>query len=97
MNDRLDLLFAGLAGGPTDRRLDHFEVEVARDIRRLRVQNQAGARLTPIRFVSLGLAMAVGVTVGSIVAMKTIAASPPLSPFLVAANLAPSTLLEDER
>ncbi len=97
MNERLDQLFAGLAGWPTDRDLGDFEVELIRGIRRLRVQNIAAATLAPIRFASVGLALAIGVTVGSVVAMENITAPPPLSPFSVAANLAPSSLLEGGR
>ena len=97
MHDRLDPLIARLAAAPTDRGLDYLESEVSRRIGRLRVQDQAAATSTPIRFASVGLALAVGVTVGGMVATRNYAAPRPPSPFSVAGNLAPSTLLEDGR
>jgi hypothetical protein len=97
MNDRLDQLLAQMANDPSDRNLDSFELEVAGEIRRLRVQKFTSAAITPVRFASVGMALAVGVTVGGVVARRNITTPPPLSPFAVAADLAPSTLLESRR
>ena len=97
MNDRLERLFAGLAAEPTDRGLEHFELEVIRTIRSLSRRASTESALAPIGFASVGLALAVGLTVGGAVAARNLAAPRPPSPFAVVANLAPSSLLEKER
>jgi hypothetical protein len=97
MNEQLDSLIERLSAEPTDRQLGSFESEVSRRIRLRRVQLQAAAALVPVRLASIGLALAVGVTTGGVVATRSFAAPRPRSPFAVADNLAPSTLLEDGR
>ena len=97
MDERLDQLFERLAAAPADRSLDFLDFEVGRDIRRRRTEARAASALVPVRFASIGLALAMGVTVGGVIAATAIVAPHQPGAFAMAANLAPSTLLEDGR
>lgn len=94
MNERLDELVAHLATGPLDRSLDGLEAEVSRSIATRRRDARTAAALAPVRVASIGLALAMGVTVGSAVAAGAAVTMHPYGTFSAAAHLAPSTLLE---
>ena len=93
MNDRLDHLLERLAATPTDCPLDAFEAGVSRGIVQRRSQARTAMALAPVRFASIGLALAMGVTVGGL----TVATARQPAGFSSAVDLAPSTLLEDGR
>jgi hypothetical protein len=94
MDKRLDQLFEQLAAAPADRSLDFLDFEVGRAIGRRRGEARIASALAPVRVASVGLALAMGVTVGGVTAIVA-----PLQPasFSMAANLAPSTLLDSGR
>jgi hypothetical protein len=94
MTLNIDELVQRLAAQPLDRSLDSLELEISRGIARRRADLKTSAALAPVRFASIGLALAMGVTVGSLVAASTISTPQQLSTFSVSAHLAPSTLLE---
>ena len=94
MNERLDHLVERLAASATDRSLDHFEAHVNRGIAERRTQARTASALAPIRVASIGLALAIGVTVGGIIAASSVPAPHPAGAFFAAADLAPSTLLD---
>ncbi|MDB5459466.1 MAG: hypothetical protein JWO72_1207 [Caulobacteraceae bacterium] len=95
MTDRLDHLVTRLAAAPTDRALDDFGAEVSRAIARRRMQAHAALALAPVGVASIVVALAMGVTVGSMTAAA--APSAGSNTFSIAADLAPSTLLEGAR
>ena len=97
MSERLDLLIGQLAVAPTDRTLDQVEAEVFRGIGRQRAQGRAAAALTPVGVATVGLALAMGVVVGGLTTATDANSLRHSDSFSVAANLAPSTLLEGER
>ncbi|MEO6338757.1 MAG: hypothetical protein ABIO39_01855 [Caulobacteraceae bacterium] len=97
MTDRLDHLMAGLAAAPTDHTLDGFDGDVARGVARQSAEARAAASLTPARIVSVGLALAIGVTAGGVAAASAISTSKQFNSFAVHPHLAPSTLLEGGR
>ncbi|HQR88588.1 MAG: hypothetical protein B7Y81_16880 [Caulobacter sp. 32-67-35] len=94
MSERLDELVARLAASPTDRSLDGLDGEVGRSIAHRRREVRTLAALAPVRVASVGLALAMGVTAGGAVAASALVGPHPYGTFSVAANLAPSTLLE---
>lgn len=94
MSERLDELVGRLAGSPLDHPLDGFETEVGRSIARRRRDMKDVTLLAPVRVVSLGLALAMGVTAGGAAATATLLHPQPLSVFSSSAHLAPSNLLE---
>jgi hypothetical protein len=96
MTDRLDHLVARLAAAPTDRALDDFGAEVSLGISRRRAQMRAAVALAPVGVASIALALAVGVTVGGVTGASA-ASRAGSNTFSVAADLAPSTLLEGAR
>lgn len=96
MNERLDHLVDRLAAAPTDRSLEHFEAQVTRGIARRQAQARAAAALAPVRVASIGLALAMGVTVGGVTAASSMGAPRPAGAFGVTADLAPSTLLDGQ-
>ena len=94
MSEGFDHLFARLAAAPVDGSLPGFEAEVGRAIRRRRAEERILAALGPVRFASIGLALAIGVTVGGVATKLSIGASRSTEFFSAASDLAPSTLLE---
>jgi hypothetical protein len=94
MSGRLDQLVAGLASTPPDRSLDALEGEIALRLTRRRTEARLGT-LAPLAAVSVSVAMALGLAVGGM----TAAAAPArhVSAFAIEPELAPSTLLGDER
>jgi hypothetical protein len=97
MDERLDQLLERLAATPAERSLNFLEFEVGRAISKQRGSAQTASALAPVRIASIGLALAMGVTVGGVTAATAIVAPRPAGAFSMAANLAPSTLLEDGR
>ena len=94
MSERLDDLVERLAASPTDRSLEHFDADVNRSVARWRAQARATRAMAPVRVASIGLALAMGVTAGGVTAAASITAPRNVGGFPVAADLAPSTLLE---
>ena len=94
MNERLDDLVERLAASPTDRSLDHLEAQVTRGIARRQAQARTAAALAPVRLASIGMALAMGVAVGGVTAASSMVGPRPPGAFGVAADLAPSTLLD---
>ena len=96
MRDVLYHLFSRFADGRPDRSLAGFEHAVLQGVARRREDIQAARAMAPVRVVSIGVALAIGVTTGGIAAASTLTQPPQVSPFSTAAHLAPSTLLEGE-
>ncbi|MBC7669509.1 MAG: hypothetical protein H7236_13930 [Gemmatimonadaceae bacterium] len=94
MSERLDELVARLAASPMDRSLDGLDGEIGRSIADRRIHAGTSAALAPVRVASVGLALVLGVAVGGAVATSAIVAPHHYGTFAIAANLAPSTLLE---
>ena len=94
MSERLDQLLAQLAAAPTDRALAHLDAQVRRRVAGQIVEARTAAALAPVRVASIGLALAIGVTAGSVTAAFTPAAPRSSNVFMAAADLAPSTLLD---
>ena len=94
MSERLDHLVERLGALPTDRSLEHFDAGVDRGIARWQAQTRTAKALAPVRVASIGLALAMGVTVGGVTAAASITAPRNAGGFPLAADLAPSTLLE---
>jgi hypothetical protein len=94
MSERLDELVARLATSPMDRSLDGLDGEIGRSIADRRLYARTSAALAPVRVASVGLALVMGVVAGGAVATSVIVAPHPYGTFSIAANLAPSTLLE---
>ena len=97
MNERLDHLVERLAASPTDHSLAHFEAQVARGIAGRRAQVRTDAALAPVGVASIALALVIGVMAGGLTAASTAAPRTSVGSFSVAADLAPSTLLEGGR
>lgn len=97
MSHRLDELVERLAASPTDRSLDRFEAHLGRGREAWTARVRAEAALTPIRFASIVLALAAGVTFGGASAALSGAAVHPADAFSATADLAPSTLLDSKR
>jgi hypothetical protein len=97
MNDRLDDLIGRLSTSPTDRSLDGFEAQVGCGIAARRRDARAARAMAPVRFASLGLALAMGVTVGGAAATTAVMTPKAFNTFSSAAHLAPSTILESSR
>lgn len=94
MSHELDHLLAGLAASDPDQPLAQMDARVLESIALRREDTRANARLAPLRVVSVGLAVALGVTAGGMAAATTGAEPRQLSTFSADAHLAPSTLLE---
>jgi hypothetical protein len=97
MAQDLDQLLAGLAQAEPDRPLRGLEAHVLRGIARRREETRANATLAPLRVASVGIAVAIGVTAGGMVAARTAVEPRQLNTFSTDAQLAPSTLLEAGR
>ena len=97
MSERLDLLIERLAAAPADRSLDGLEVDVGHGIGRRRAQARTAAALAPVGVASISLALAMGVTVGGLTAAVGATSPSHGDTFAVAADLAPSTLLDGGR
>lgn len=97
MSERLDSLVERLAATPTDHSLDHFDADVGRSVARWRARARTARALEPVRVASIGLALAMGITVGGVTAAASIAVPRTQGVFSPAADLAPSTLLEGQR
>lgn len=97
MEERLDQLLRRLATTPPDRSLDSLDIEVGRAIAKQRLEARTASALGPIRFASIGLALAMGVTVGGFTAANALTAAHRPGDFQMAADLAPSSLLEGSR
>jgi hypothetical protein len=95
MTDRLDDLIARLGEAPTDRGLDGLADAVARGVGRRQAQARTTAALAPVGAVSVALALATGVAMGGVAAASMAPAAS--GSFSLAADLAPSTLLERMR
>jgi hypothetical protein len=96
MSEKLDHLIERLAAAPTDHSLHGLETEIVLAISRRRVEARTAQTLAPFEAAAIGLAMALGLTVG----VMTAAAAAPArhaDAFAVAPELAPSTLLEGRR
>ena len=94
MRDDMDHLMARLAATGPERSLDGFEQAVLRGVAKRREDIRAAHALAPVHVASVGIALAIGVTTGGVAAATNISQPRQLSPFSVAAHLAPSTLLE---
>ncbi|MEO8927736.1 MAG: hypothetical protein ABI306_11300 [Caulobacteraceae bacterium] len=97
MTKRLDDLLGRLAAEPIDRSLDRLQADIWRGVARRRAEARTAAMLAPVALASVGLALAMGVVVGGVTAVAKVAAPHGSSAFSVAADLAPSTLLEGGR
>jgi hypothetical protein len=94
VKDNLDDWLSALAAAPADRPLDGLETQVGRDIAARRREARTIRALAPLRFATVGLALAIGVTAGGAAAMAAIRAPHPGGPFAPGTQLAPSTLLD---
>ncbi|MEW6597018.1 MAG: hypothetical protein AB1429_05930 [Pseudomonadota bacterium] len=94
MSERLDQLIAQLAAAPADCALGQLEADIGRSIRARRSQARTAEALTPVALGAVGLAMAVGLTVGGASAAAAAASVRHAESFTAASELAPSTLLE---
>lgn len=97
MSERLDELVDRLAAAPADRSLDGLEAEIGRSIAGRRRDARVLAALAPVRFASMTLALAMGLTWGGAVAASAVLAPQHDSAFSSGAHLAPSNLLEGRR
>jgi hypothetical protein len=95
MTDRLDQLVARLASRATDRPLDSFGAEILESVAQRRTQARAAIALAPVGAASIAMALALGVTVGSVTAGSAHATRS--NTFALTADLAPSTLLDASR
>lgn len=95
MSEKLDHLIERLAAAPTDRSLHGLEAEIGLGISRRRGEGRVAVRLVPIGAAAVGLALALGLTVGAMTASAAPARQ--ADAFAVAPLFAPSTLLEGER
>ncbi len=95
MNQRLDHLVEQLAAAAPDRTLEGFEAGVSRSIVARRARSRASAALAPVGVASVGLALAIGLAAGGVTAATSATAEPKAQTFLIASNLAPSSLLDD--
>ncbi|MFI4964329.1 MAG: hypothetical protein ACHP9T_03080 [Caulobacterales bacterium] len=93
----MDELVGRLAGSATDHGLEGLEAEVGRRILLLRRQARTTTLLAPVRIASIGLALAMGTTVGGVTAAGALAGPRAPRVFSAAVELAPSTLLEGRR
>ncbi|ODT85032.1 hypothetical protein [Phenylobacterium sp. SCN 70-31] len=97
MSERLDELVDRLAASPADRSLDGLEAQIGRSIASRRRDARALAALAPVRFASVSLALAMGLTAGGAVAASAALAPQHDGAFSSGAHLAPSNLLEGHR
>lgn len=97
MSHQLDKLMRELAAQPSDHPLDRLEAGVLGVMIRQREATRATAALAPVRFASIGLALAIGITAGGAAAVASRAEPRQLNAFAIAGHLTPSTLLEGER
>jgi len=97
MRDDLDELLGRLATDGPARSPDGLEEAVLRGVARRREEARTVQALSqPYRIASVGVALAIGVTAGGMAAVTTSSQARQVSPFSIAANLAPSTLLGGE-
>lgn len=94
MSERLDDLFTSLRVAPTDRSLDDLDAEIGRSVLLHRRDVRNASALGSVRLVSVGIALAAGLTSGGAVATTLLTDPQPYAAFSTHANLAPSTLLE---
>ncbi|TAJ73439.1 MAG: hypothetical protein EPO51_05425 [Phenylobacterium sp.] len=94
MANDLDHMLARLAQQPPDVSLDGFEGGVLASLARRREDLRAARALAPIRAVSVGLALVVGIAAGGMAAATTLTEPHRFDTFSTGAHLAPSTLLE---
>jgi hypothetical protein len=92
MSHQLDALIHELAAQPPDRPLDRLEAGVLRLVARQRDARRVSAALAPVRFASVSLAVAIGLTTGAAAAVAP--APRQFDAFAIAGHLTPSTLLE---
>ena len=97
MSERLDELVDRLAASPADRSLDGLEARIGRSIASRRRDARALAALAPVRFASVSLALAMGLTAGGAVAASAALAPQHDGAFSSGAHLATSNLLEGRR
>lgn len=97
MNEQLDEVVRRLAMAANDRDLNGLDVEIARSIRLRRRDTQAASALGSVRLASIGLALAMGATIGGVAASAAITTPQAYGTFSADAHLAPSTLLEGRR
>lgn len=97
MSERLDELVSRLATRPADRSLDGLEAHIGRSIAVRRRETRALAALAPVRFASVSLALAMGLTAGGAVAASAVLAPQHDGALSSGAHLAPSNLLEGRR
>jgi hypothetical protein len=97
MNEHLNEAIRRLAMASNDRDLASLDVEIGRGIRLLRRDAQAASALGTVRLASIGLALAMGATIGGVAARAAITAPPAYGTFPADAHLAPSTILEGGR
>lgn len=94
MADDLDHMLERLSRLTSAAAKDDLENQVLAELARRRAESSASRALTPIRAVSVGLALAVGVATGGIAAVADLAETHRLNAFSAGPHLAPSTLLE---
>lgn len=94
MSYRLDVLIRELAAQPSDYCLDRLEAAVLGVMRRQRHERQLAAALAPVRFASVSLAAAIGLTAGGAAAVAAASTPRSFDAFAIAGHLTPSTLLE---
>ncbi|MCX7587800.1 hypothetical protein [Phenylobacterium sp. 58.2.17] len=94
MSHRLDVLIRELAAQPSDYPLDRLEAAVLGVMRRRRHERQVAAALAPVRFASVSLAVAIGLTTGGAAALAAASTPRSFDAFAIAGHLTPSTLLE---
>lgn len=97
MSERLDELVDRLAAAAADRSLDGLEARIGQTIVARRRDARALAALAPVRFASVSLALAMGLTAGGAVAASAALAPQHDGAFSSGAHLAPSSLLEGRR
>jgi hypothetical protein len=94
MTGDLDQLLMRLAAAPIDRALEGLEAQIGRDIAARRGEAEIARALAPVRFATVGLALAIGVTAGGTAATMAAHHASAHGPFAAMTQLAPSTLLE---
>lgn len=93
MSDNLDQLLGRLSAAQVSMP-EGLDQAVLATIAIRREDSRRARTLGPVRVVSVGIALAIGVTAGGIAAVTADAEPQQLSTFSSGAHLAPSTLLE---
>ncbi|ADU15443.1 hypothetical protein Astex_3834 (plasmid) [Asticcacaulis excentricus CB 48] len=96
MSSRLEKLITILNSGASADRLTGLETDVMQGINERRQEFRVISAVAPFGFASIGLAMAIGVFVGSLAALGSMEKSTG-TPLNSGARLAPSSLLESDR